>query len=160
MLIQSKIKRNPGTFVTMKDGTRYAFMPNDADDHVAEVEIPAHIERFLSIPEGFGVYSPGEVIPADIVKEALAQTGEGGGAHEPVPVITEPSATTPAPAGDTSPPAHPYPDPAPQEPMPLEHMTLTDLQATYERELRKKPHHRAGPEKLIEDINAHRAAQE
>ena len=158
MLILSKIKRNPGTFVTMKDGTRYAFMPNDADDHVAEVETPAHIERFLSIPEGFGVYSPGEVIPADVVKDALAQGGQGG--SEPVPATAEPSANTPPPAGDTPPPAHPHPDTAPQDAMPLEHMTLADLQALYEAELGKKPHHRAGLEKLIEEITAHRAANQ
>ena len=131
MLILSKIKRNPGTFITMKDGTRYAFMPNDAGDHVAEVENPAHIERLLSIPEGYGVYS-GEVIPEGVVAAALASEG-------------------PQSADDET------PDPVD---MPLEHMTLADLQATFELELGRKPHHRAGIEKLIEDITAHREQQE
>ena len=144
MLILSKIKRNPGTFVTMQDGTRYAFMPNDADDHVAEVENPAHIERFLSIPEGFGIYS-GEVIPASVVTEAITQDGEGGqGSINPA----DGEGTGGAGEGEDD------------DAMPLEHMTLADLQALYERELERKPHHRAGPEKLIEDITAHRATQE
>lgn len=134
MLILSKIKRNPGTFITMKDGTRYAFMPNDAGDHVSEVEAPAHIERFLSIPEGFGVYSPGEVIPASVVTEALDDDGDDDSLDDDL--SDEPDA------------------------MPLEHMTLADLQAIYEREIGRKPHHRAGADKLIEDITEHRAAQE
>ena len=133
MLILSKIKRNPGTFVTMQDGTRYAFMPNDAGDHVAEVENPTHIERFLSIPEGFGIYS-GEVIPASVVTEALDDEGDDDSLDDDL--SGEPDA------------------------MPLEHMTLADLQALYERELGRKPHHRAGAEKLIEDITAHRETQE
>ena len=137
MLILSKIKRNPGTFIEMADGTRYAFMPNDAGDHVAEVENPKHIERLLSISEGFGIYS-GEVIPESVVAAALAS-------QEPPDQVFDPQ----SPATITEP-----------VDMPLEHMTLADLQATYERELGRKPHHRAGIEKLIEDITAHREAQE
>lgn len=143
MLILSKIKRDPGTFITMADNTRYAFMPNEAGDHVAEVENPKHIERFLSIPEGFGIYS-GEVIPDSVVTAALEPNSE------------------PDPDADDDGDDSRYDDDLSPEPvdMPLEHMTLTDLQATYERELGRKPHHRAGPDKLIEDITAHRENQE
>ena len=137
MLILSKIKRDPGTFITMADNTRYAFMPNEAGDHVAEVENPKHIEHLLSISEGFGIYS-GEVIPESVVTAALAS-------QEPPDQVFDPQ----SPATITEP-----------VDMPLEHMTLTDLQATYERELGRKPHHRAGVEKLIEDITAHRENQE
>ena len=138
MLILSKIKRAKGTFIEMADGTRYAFLPNEAGDHVAEVENPKHIERLLSITEGYGVYS-GEVIPASVVVAALA-------ADEPDDDDQ-----------DEDEDVDPIPDPVD---MPLEHMTLTDLQATFARELGRKPHHRAGVEKLIEDITAHREAKE
>ena len=50
MKIISKIKRELGTNVTL-DGVRYHFGPEN--DHTCEVENPRHIERFLSIPEGF-----------------------------------------------------------------------------------------------------------
>lgn len=138
MLILSKIKRNPGTFITMQDGTRYAFMPNEIGDHVAEVENPTHIERFLSITEGFGIYS-GEVIPEGVVAEALDADDDEADDDGDDDLLDD----------DLS--------PAPDA-MPLEHMTLADLQAIYERELGRKPHHRAGSEKLIEDITTHRAA--
>lgn len=139
MLIVSKIKRSPGTFITMQDGTRYAFMPNEIGDHVAEVENPAHIERLLSITEGYGIYS-GEIIPGNVMNAALADSSSDDEAEDD---DSDDDDTSPEP-----------------EDMPLEHMTLTDLQATFERELGRKPHHRAGTEKLIEDITAHRAAQE
>ena len=138
MLILSKIKRAKGTFIEMADGTRYAFLPNEAGDHVAEVENPKHIERLLSITEGYGVYS-GEVIPASVVVAALA-------ADEPDDDDQ-----------DEDEDVDPIPEPVD---MLLEHMTLTDLKATYERELGRKPHHRAGVDKLIEDINEHREAKE
>ena len=129
MLILSKIKDRPVTLITMQDNTRYAFQPNEAGDYVAEVTNEAHIERFLSIPEGFAIY----------------RAGRNNG--EPVP--------------DPGPQLETVPDPVPETPdMPLEHMTLADLQATFELELGRKPHHRAGIEKLIEDITAHREQQE
>ena len=136
MLILSKIKRNPGTFITMKDGTRYAFMPNDADDHVAEVENPAHIERFLSIPEGFGIYS-GEVIPEVVVADALEADDDE----------TEDDGDDDLLDDDLS--------PAPDA-MPLEHMTEDDLKKLYQEELGRAPHWRAHMETLIEHIKEHR----
>lgn len=68
--IQSKIRRAVGSTVTLDDKT-YVF--NNANDHTAVVEDPLHIERLLSITEGFrlvGAVADGEVIstpqpPAD-----------------------------------------------------------------------------------------------
>ena len=148
MLIQSKIKDRPLTLITMQDNTRYAFEPNEAGDYVAEVENPKHIERLLSIPEGFCIYNSGEVILAAEAQAALEADDEGADEGEGEPDDD----------GDDA----QYDDDLSPEPldMPLEHMTLTDLQATFERELGRKPHHRAGPDKLIKDITAHRASQE
>ncbi|MGP9790694.1 hypothetical protein [Roseinatronobacter sp. NSM] len=166
MKIESKIKRPKGTFIEMADGTRYAFFENDKGAHVADVENPTHIERLLAIPEGFGIYNEGKVIPAADVEAAindLVRTPE-------TPVNPQPQ-TDPEPAangegegeatgehgegGASNDDNGPNTDDA----IPLEAMTETDLRALFESELGRKPHHRAGMDKLIEDITAHRAAQ-
>lgn len=51
MKIVSRIKRRNGHRVVL-DGTAYEFTP---PDYVAEVANQAHAERFLSIPEGYGL---------------------------------------------------------------------------------------------------------
>lgn len=52
MLIESKIKRQDGTRVTMDDVV-YHFAPDASGAHVCEVSHKRHIQRFLSIPEGY-----------------------------------------------------------------------------------------------------------
>lgn len=54
MQIESIIRRKNGTTVVLGE-TEYQFGPSDGP-HIATVENEAHIERFLSIPEGFRVY--------------------------------------------------------------------------------------------------------
>lgn len=57
MLIESILKRAKGTFVDI-DGVTYHFVPASGrftDPHVATVTDVAHIERFLSIPEGYRI---------------------------------------------------------------------------------------------------------
>lgn len=58
MLIRSKILRAGGTTVTLP-GTTYDFQPYKGDNsiHVATVENKAHVAQFLSIPEGFEIFS-------------------------------------------------------------------------------------------------------
>jgi hypothetical protein len=152
VLIYTKIKDRNATLVTMNDGTRYAFVPNDDGDYVAEVEDKAHIERFLSIPEGYGVYSA-DVIPASVAKEALEAAKT---AQDEADALAAEEAQKAA-EGKNEPDEDDQED-APG--IPLEAMTLHDLQALYEAELGRKPHHRAGMDKLIEDITAHRASAE
>ena len=52
MKIQCILERNGGTYVEMP-GKLYHFAPQEDGKHVADVEIEAHIERFLSIPEAY-----------------------------------------------------------------------------------------------------------
>ncbi len=52
MIIHSLIKREGGTVVPMGNDT-YNFKPDENGNHVCEVKNKAHIERFLSIKEGF-----------------------------------------------------------------------------------------------------------
>lgn len=53
-LIESIIRRPNGTRVTLGN-TNYHFKPDAAERHVAEVSEPAHVDRFLAIPEGYRI---------------------------------------------------------------------------------------------------------
>ena len=52
MLIESRIRRSGGTPIPMGDEV-YHFAPDDEGRHVCDVTNKAHIQRFLSITEGF-----------------------------------------------------------------------------------------------------------
>lgn len=54
MKIECTIKREGGTVVDLDDKT-YHFEPQEDGRHVADVEIEAHIERFLAVPESFRI---------------------------------------------------------------------------------------------------------
>ncbi len=62
MQIESIIRRQNGTRVTL-GSTEYHFQANAEGAHVADVENDAHIQRFLSIPEGFKIYRTVEQQP-------------------------------------------------------------------------------------------------
>jgi hypothetical protein len=55
MKIESVLKRDKGTRVDL-GGLQYHFEPLEDGAHVAEVTEPAHVDRLLSIPEGYKVY--------------------------------------------------------------------------------------------------------
>lgn len=134
MKIELKLKRAGGSKIDMGDGTTYHFKPEDGrheSPHVAEVGDSKHMKRLLSI-EGYEIFDPDSASQPEPEPIEPVPTVDGGNLMD---------GTT----GDE---------------IPLDQMTETDLRATYERELGKKPHHRAGMEKLIEDIEAHRAEQE
>lgn len=122
MLIEHTTKRHNGSIHTIA-GVKYHFAPNDAGAHVAEVEDPAHIQRFLSIPS-FRVYS-GETPAAD-----------APAAPAPVEPV-KPS----APAGGDD-----------QQPTPLEEAPDEVLDQLYEEAYGKKPHHKVKRDKIIEMI--------
>ena len=142
MLIERKLKDGPhGTRITLW-GTRYFFEPVEPGGaHVAEVADKAHIERFLSIPEGFGVWTGSEDDAAPV---------------EPAP--------TPQPAPEPTPPQEPTGEGAGDgdtqgsndDAMPLEYMTEDDLKKLYQEELGRAPHWNARMETLIEHIKEHR----
>lgn len=75
MKIVSKIKRRNGHSVTLGD-TAYKFMP---PDYVAEVTEKAHIERFLSIPEGYGLGDLGDEPVSTTAPQPKAQPVEYAG---------------------------------------------------------------------------------
>ena len=55
MKIQCVLLRDGGTKTDL-DGLLYHFEPLADGAHVAEIEIEAHIDRFLAIPEGYKIY--------------------------------------------------------------------------------------------------------
>lgn len=55
MNIECILQRKGGTVVEMP-GKTYHFAPQEDGKHVAEVNIEAHIERFLSIPEAYRIH--------------------------------------------------------------------------------------------------------
>lgn len=69
MQIQSLIKRTGGTVVTL-DGKDYKFQPDELDRHVCDVTDKKHIQRFLSIPEGFAIADDDEPVDADKAPDA------------------------------------------------------------------------------------------
>lgn len=52
MKIECLLKRDGGSIVTLGSKS-YHFAPDDAGRHVADVETEAHVERLLSITEGY-----------------------------------------------------------------------------------------------------------
>lgn len=73
MKIESLIRRQAGTHVTLDDNT-YHFKPSEGDPrHTATVSKKAHIQRFLSIPEGF---QPAELSDQEDEESQGAPTGQ------------------------------------------------------------------------------------
>lgn len=71
MQIESLIKRKDGTEVDIGDDN-YHFKPDAMGRHVCEVTDESHIERFLSITEGYrevAVETPVETKPKGKVKD-------------------------------------------------------------------------------------------
>lgn len=104
--IQSKIRRAAGSTVTL-DNETYVF--NNANDHTAVVEDPLHIERLLSITEGFrlvGAVADGEVVSTPQPKQPPAGDEPPKAARKPrTPKAAKeekPDANT---AADVTPPA-------------------------------------------------------
>lgn len=55
MKIECILKRKGGTVAEI-GGIEYHFKPQEGGAHVADVKDNAHIQRFLSIPEGYRIY--------------------------------------------------------------------------------------------------------
>jgi len=81
MKIESIIRRAAGSTVVLGDQT-YRFLPGEDDRHVCEVEDEAHIERLLSIKEGFReVTAKADDVSAPrvpVVAAAVEKKAEGG----------------------------------------------------------------------------------
>ena len=75
MKIECKLKREGGSTIDI-GGVAYEFKPQADGAHVADVGNKEHAERFLSIPEAYGIYAAGKPVkeaPAPVVKEPAAE---------------------------------------------------------------------------------------
>lgn len=82
MLIRCLQKRKGGSNITMADNTVIAFRPDENDDHVALVKDPAHIQRLLSITEGYVIHT-GPVADVEPVTDPVDK--EPAPSQEPLP---------------------------------------------------------------------------
>lgn len=144
MLVRIKQKRTlpngtKGSNIDMGDKTTIPFREDENGDHVAMVSNPRHIQRLLSITEGFEIHVANEPT-AESVTVTPAQ------APETVPEMIA-AVTTP-------PPSHPAPEAAGGT---LEEQSDDQIRAVYEAELQRKPHHNAKRETMLAQIEATRA---
>lgn len=140
MLIISKIRRAHGTTVNL-NGAVYHFRPAvPGGDHVCEVSIPEHIERFRAIPEGYEVPAPTSDAPAAPLLIDWPVAAPAAPAA-PLPEVTMGASALVAPLGDSD--AGPLvgdSDAGPPETEP----TITDFDAMDEGDLREAYQRRFG----------------
>lgn len=90
-LIESKLHRVGGSVIPL-GGIDYHFKPYTDGAHVCEVSNDAHVDRFLSIIEGYRLYrGNGQPVDSGAVTASAAPNADvGGDAHAPHP---EPAAS-------------------------------------------------------------------
>lgn len=144
MLIRCKLKRPGGTEVKMADGRLIHFRPDENGDHVALVSDPDHIQRLLSITEGYQIHA---------MNAPAVPVADLGGAK---PAIVAFTSAEPVPA--------PGPEPFTFEPFMsdepakgFDEMTDDEIRGLFEAELKRKPHHNSKRETMIAQIEAVRA---
>lgn len=146
MLIERILSEPQGTVVTFPPDVSYHFKPQvEGGPHVAEVEDSAHIERLLSIRDG---YRAAEEIPA-VLEPVLDAAAEANVAL--MAAAKQAAQEAEAQADDAT--ALRVAEHA------LGAQTDDELRAIYEAEIGKKPHPQTKRETLIEKIEAARKAQ-
>jgi hypothetical protein len=154
-LIRSKLIRPGGSTITMADGAIITFKPDENGDHVAMVSNRDHINRLLSISEGYELHFGATPAPAVPVlsappKPVVTAMAQPVVQPAPLPPPVEPVAAVVAqPVAD--------PTPVPENASDLASLTDDELKAVYRDEWKKEPHHKAKRETLIAQIEAIRA---
>ena len=77
MKIECKLKREGGSVIEV-GGTTYEFLPDANGAHVAEVTNTEHVERFLAIPEAYGIHGKVKAAPAPVVTDEEGDEGDEG----------------------------------------------------------------------------------
>lgn len=164
MIIRSKLQRIlsngiKGSNIDMGDGTTIAFREDDNGDHVAMVSNPKHIQRLLSITEGYEIHRmPAQ--PQDTMASQAAMMDVGAPPRPETAAPPSPPAPTqtvpPAPVQAAQAPAEPQAEP-PAVVGDLAALNEEEIRAVFERELKRKPHHNAKRETMVAQIEAMRA---
>lgn len=158
MLIQCLIPRRTGTPVTLGDGTKIVFKPNEQDDHVADVKDKAHIKQLLGHK---GVYRPYNAEESALEKEEaeaerLRKAQEADSNMEKKPPAPEPvkvEGEGGGNEGDENTGAG-NPDTA-MTAESLNAMDETALRDLFEKVVGKKPHHKVAKDKIVLALLAH-----
>lgn len=145
MDVRCKIERKGGSIVTM-DKTTYHFTPvEEGGPHIASVNNQKHLARFLAIPEGYELFTPGANTAED----------DEDGADVPATELTEPTVTEAAPS------AEPTDVVDPQEALmavlaaeSAEDVTRADLDAAFELLHDRKPNPQAKDETVFDRIKS------
>lgn len=96
MKIESILTRNGGTKIHFgtpgqANSVEYHFKPDESGRHVAEVKYRAHIDRLLSISEGFRVVIDGDEAPevdeADDAGEETEEDSDAGDASDDLDIL-------------------------------------------------------------------------
>ncbi|MND20862.1 hypothetical protein D3C76_48000 [compost metagenome] len=149
MKIESIIRRKNGTRVELDDSV-YHFKPSDTDErHLCDVTIKAHVQRFLSITEG---YQPAELSEEQKVAPLPVHV------EEVQPVVTP--AAVPAPesvAEQGSTTATDLADDDEKESDAPAELDRDSLAAEYEQKMGRKPHHKLSAERIKQILDENEA---
>jgi hypothetical protein len=147
MLIQNLIPRRTNTPVTLSDGAKIVFEPNNLGDHVCEVKEKEHIKQLLGHK---GVYRPYNAEESQLEKEAKeaerlmkAQEAEVNKGNAP------PVAGDKGKVGDAG-----NPDDKAWTEESLNAMDDTALRDLFEKVVGTKPHHKIAKDKIVQALLA------
>ena len=150
MLIRCLQKRKGGSDITMNDGKSIVFRPDENDDHVAMVTDPDHIQRLLSITEGFKIHTSNDASPAANQKAIIAGAVKSIVAGNDISGANLGDQTTSI--KDVGQVALPV-----DATRPLADLNDEELRSVFQNELGRVPHHKAKSETMIAQIEAVRA---
>lgn len=157
MFIQCLIPRRTGTPVTLSDGAKISFQPNEHGDHVCDVKDKDHIKQLLRHK---GCYRPYNSEESRLEKEEaerqkrLQEEQQAQGASNPNPGEGDKTGGD----GKENPDAGEVEGDKPLTEDQLNAMDRDALADHFEKLAGKKPHHNAGKDKLIEAILSHKKA--
>ncbi len=156
MKIQCILQREGGTSVEI-DGEEYRFAPDSDGRHVCDVKNSKHIQRFLSIPEGYQIADDeGEPLP-DLPpvegSDATGDDGEGGegGANEPTVTPTVDGAQTLVPDGSDDEDEDADAGDTPDDAAALDRDALAEA---YKAKFGQRPHGKWTAERIQQELEA------
>ncbi len=144
MKIECLLRRSGGSRVSL-GGTEYHFAPDTDGRHVADVADEDHIDRFLSIPEGYRLLRASTAPVAPAVDEAPpAAVLPAGGAITSDDEANEADAQ---PVDDDKADTGAADDPA-------EALNRDALAIEYLKHFGRKPHHKWSAQKIADELKA------
>lgn len=138
MLIRSKIQNEPKGRRVDIGGVDYHFAPNARGDNVCDVTDKAHIQRFLSIVDGYEIYDP-DAQPSQPVAQPEAPVQAGDPFAAPVTELTD----------DEPVPTEEEMNASERKGADYNGMTRRQLEAAYEKKFGKRPHPAAKDDTIL-----------